>query len=167
MATYGNCIILYWNQGKAKRTLEMSKSTNSPTSRNASGTKNYRAYSEAIEALEACTSSKKGEQFLQRPIQHKLLTNSDEYIADDNLLIKYHQDEKKGVKQVSANDQTVWACNTVSNASNEVTDMHKIGRTGPLTFDNCQESSKSKYKQRFKRTVAGIKGTPQQLWSKK
>ena len=50
MATYGNCIILYWNQGKAKRTIKMSKSTNTPTVRTASGTKNYRAYSETIEA---------------------------------------------------------------------------------------------------------------------
>jgi hypothetical protein len=165
MATYGNCIILYWDQGKDKQTLEMSKSTNNPTVRNASGTKNYLAYSKTIEALKACTSSKKGEQFLQRSIQHELLTDSDEYIADDNPLFKYHHDEK-GVEQVSENDQTVWACNTVSNASNEVTNMHKIGRTEPLTFDNCQESSQSRYKLRFKKTVVDIKGTLQQIWSK-
>ena len=30
MATYDDCIILYWNQGKAKQTIKMSKSTNTP-----------------------------------------------------------------------------------------------------------------------------------------
>ena len=35
-----------------------------------------------------------------------------------------------------------------------------------MTFDNCQESSKSMYKQRFKGSVVNIKGTPHQLWSK-
>ena len=103
---------------------------------------------------------------MQRPIHHEHLTDSDKYIADDNPLLRYHQDEKKGVKQVSADEHTVWTCNTVSNASKEVTDMHKIGRDGPLTLDNGQESSKSRYKQRFKWTVANIKGTHQQLWSK-
>jgi hypothetical protein len=44
--------------------------------------------------------------------------------------------------------------------------MHKIGRDGLLNFDNCQESSKSRYKQRFKVTVADIKSTLQQLWGK-
>jgi hypothetical protein len=140
----------------------MSRSTNNPTVRSASGTKNYRAYSETIEALQACTPSAKGEQFLQQPAQYEHLTDSD----DDNPLLRYHQDGKKGVKQVSADDQTVWTCNTVSNAPKEATDMHKIGRDGLLNFDNCQESSKSRYKQRFKVTVADIKSTLQQLWSK-
>ena len=44
--------------------------------------------------------------------------------------------------------------------------MHKIGRAGLFHFDNCQESSKSRYKQRTKEIVADIKGTSQQLWSK-
>jgi hypothetical protein len=140
----------------------MSKSTNNPTVRSASGTKNYRAYSENIEALRACTPSAKREQFLHRPVQYEHLTDSD----DDNPLLRYHQDGKKGVKQVSAYDQIVWTCNTVSNASMETTDMHKIGRDGLMNFNNCQESSKSRYKQRFKVTVADIKSTLQQLWGK-
>jgi hypothetical protein len=41
MATYSNCIILFWDQGKAKRTVKMSSSTNTPMTRTASGTKNY------------------------------------------------------------------------------------------------------------------------------
>jgi hypothetical protein len=161
-ATHGDFIIHHWNQGKAERTVKMSKSTNNPTVGSTSETKNYRAYSETIEALQACTPSAKREQFLQRPVQYEHLTDSD----DDNSLLRYHQDGKKGVKQVLADDQTVWTCNTVSNASKETTDMHKIGRDGLLNFDNCQESSKSRYKQRFKVTVADIKSTLQQLWGK-
>jgi hypothetical protein len=45
MATYGDCIALYWNQGKAKRTIQLNKNTNTPLTRTASGTKTYRAYS--------------------------------------------------------------------------------------------------------------------------
>jgi hypothetical protein len=52
-ATHGDFIIHHWNQGKTKRTVKMSKSTNNPTVRSASGTKNYRAYSKTIEALAA------------------------------------------------------------------------------------------------------------------
>jgi hypothetical protein len=106
--------------------------------------------------------AKKGEQVLQRPIQHEHLT----YGNDDNPLFRYHQDGKKRVKQVSADDQTVWTCNTVSNTPKEATDMHKTGRDELLNFDNCQESSKSRYKQRFKGVVADLKGAPQQLWNK-
>jgi hypothetical protein len=218
----------------------MSQSTNNPMVRSTSGTKNYRTYSETIEALQACIPSEKGEQFLQRPVKYEHLTDSD----DDNPLLRYHQDRKKdgdsdessasiaaraaaegkgsypnegiipdldgdrahmnideanmnenhdvesysfsaasqapgggsllnavairkkGVKQVSADDQTVWTCNTVSNASKETTDMHKIGRDELMNFDNRQESSKFRCKQKFKVTVADIKSTLQQLWGK-
>jgi len=34
MATYSNCIILYWDHGKAKRTVKMSSSTNTPNDLN-------------------------------------------------------------------------------------------------------------------------------------
>ena len=64
MATYGDCIILYWNQRKAKRTIKMSKITNTPMTRTVSGTKTYQAYSATIEALKACTSNAKGEHVL-------------------------------------------------------------------------------------------------------
>ncbi len=87
MATYSNCIILYWNQGKAKRTIKMSKSTNTPMTRTASGTKNYRAYSAIIEALKACTSNSKGEHVVQKPTQQGFPIDSDKYIADENLLL--------------------------------------------------------------------------------
>jgi hypothetical protein len=50
--------------------------------------------------------------------------------------------------------------------NHQATGMHKIGRAGLLNFDNCQESFKSKYKQRVKEIVADIKGASQQLWSK-
>ena len=41
MATYYNCIILYWNQGKTKRTILLSTNTNTPLTRTSSGTKSY------------------------------------------------------------------------------------------------------------------------------
>ena len=41
IATYDNCIILYWNQGKYKRTILLSTNTNTPLTRTASGTRSY------------------------------------------------------------------------------------------------------------------------------
>jgi len=90
MATYGDCIILYWNQGKSKRTIQLSKATNTPLTRTASGAKTYRAYSSTIEALKACTSNPDGKRVIQQPIQQKHPIDSDEYIADENLLFKPH-----------------------------------------------------------------------------
>ena len=96
MATYDNCIILYWNQGKAKQTIKMNKSTNTPMTRTASETKTYWAYSATIEALKACTSKAKGEHVLQQPFQRVFPTDSNKYIADENLLLESHV-RKKGV----------------------------------------------------------------------
>ncbi len=90
MATYSNCIILYWDQGKAKRTIKMSRNTNTPMTQTASGTKNYWAYSATIEALKACTSNSKGEHVVQKPTQQGFPIDSDEYIADENLLLESH-----------------------------------------------------------------------------
>ncbi len=90
MATYGNCIILYWNQGKAKQTIKMNKSTNTPMTRTASGTKSYLMYTATIEALKACTSNAKREHVLQQPFQRVSPTDSDKYISDENLLLESH-----------------------------------------------------------------------------
>ena len=143
MATYGKCIILYWNQGKAKRAIRMSKITNTPMTRTASGTKTYRAFSATIEALKACTSNSEGERMVQRPIQQESPIDSDEYIADENLLLESHV-RKRGLEEVSADDQTVKANNTATNTSTEAPDMSKIGRAGPLTFDPCPDSTHDK-----------------------
>ena len=45
------------------------------------------------------------------------------------------------MEEVSADDQTVRACNTAANTSNEAPDMSKIGRAGPLTFNPCKDST--------------------------
>ncbi len=90
MVNYNNCIILYWDQGKVKRTIKMSKSTNTPMTQTASGTKNYWAYSATIEALKACTSNSKGEHVVQQPTQQGSPIDSEVYIADENLLLKNH-----------------------------------------------------------------------------
>ena len=55
MATYNDCIILYWNQCRSKHTIFLSTSTNTPLIHTALGTKVYRTYSAVIEALKACT----------------------------------------------------------------------------------------------------------------
>ncbi len=51
---------------------------------------------------------------------------------------------KRGLEEVSADDQTVKAKNTVTNTSNEAPDMSKIGRAGSLTFDPCPDSTHDK-----------------------
>ena len=140
MATYSDCIILYWDQGKAKGTVKMSSSTNTPMNRTASGTKNYWTYSETIEALKACTSNSKGEHMIQQPTQQGSPIDSEEYIADENLLLKSHVKER-GLEEVSADNQTVKANNSAANVSSEDPDMSKIGRAGPLTFDPCPDST--------------------------
>jgi hypothetical protein len=106
MATYEDSIVLYWNQGKVKRTIQLNKNTNTPLTRTASGTKTYRAYSATIEALKACSSNPDGERVIQRPIQQETLIDSDEYIADENLLFEPHV-KKRELEEVSADDQTI------------------------------------------------------------
>ena len=65
--------------------------------------------------------------------------NSDEYIADENLLLGSHVIERR-LEEVSADDdQTAKVNNTVTNTSNEALDMSKIRRAGPLTFDPCPD----------------------------
>jgi len=140
MATYSDCIILYWDQGKAKRTVKMSSSTNTPMTQTASGTKKYRAYSATIEALKACASNSKSEHMIQHPTQQGSTIDSEEYIADENLLLKSHV-RKRELEEVSADDQTVKSNNSAVNVSSGDPDMSKIGRAGPLTFDPCPEST--------------------------
>jgi hypothetical protein len=140
MATCRNCIILYWDQSKAKRTIKMSSSTNTPMTRTASSTKNYWAYSATIEALKACTSNSKGEHVIQQLTQQGSPIDSDKYIADENLLLESNV-RNKGLEEVSADGQTVKANNSAENASSEDPDMSKIVRPGPLTFDPCPDST--------------------------
>jgi hypothetical protein len=140
MATYEDCIVLYWNQGKAKRTIQLNKNTNTPLTRTASGTKTYRAYSATIEALKACTFNPDGERVIQRPIQQEAPIDSDEYIADENLLFEPHV-KKRELEEVSADDQTIRSSNIAASSSTESLDMSKIERAGPLTFDPCPDST--------------------------
>jgi hypothetical protein len=71
---------------------------------------------------------------VQRPIQQESPIDSDEYIADENLLLGSHV-KKRELEEVSADDQTVRSNNTAANTSSKSLDMSKIGRYGPLTFD--------------------------------
>jgi len=46
---------------------------------------------------------------------------------------------EKGLEEVSVDDQTVKVNNTGTNTPNESSNMTKMGRAGPLTFDPCPE----------------------------
>ena len=140
MATYDDCIILYWNQGTYKRTIPLSKNTNTPLTRTASGTKTYRAYSAVIEALKACTPHSRKEHVLQRPNSRESATDSDEFIADENLLLSSHRKEKV-VDDTSADDDTVRHSNTVTGMPTKSLHDSKIERAGPLTFDPCPDTT--------------------------
>ena len=71
---------------------------------------------------------------IQHPTQKESTIDSEEYIADENLLLKSHV-RKRELEEVSADDQTVKANNSAVNVSSGDSDMSKIGRAGPLTFD--------------------------------
>jgi len=77
---------------------------------------------------------------VQQPTQQGSPIDSEEYIADENLLLKSHV-RKMGSEEVSADNQTVKANNSAANVSSEDPDMSKIGRAGPLTFDPCPDST--------------------------
>ena len=77
---------------------------------------------------------------VQHPTQQGSHIDSDEYIADENLLLKSHV-KNRGSEEVSADGQTVKASNSAANALSEDPDMAKIGRAGPLTFEPCQDST--------------------------
>ena len=138
MATCENCIILYWNQGKAKRTILLSKNTNTLLTKTVSGSMTYQAYSATIEALQACTPHSRREHVLQRPNHQESPTDSDEYIANYNLLLGSHR-KKEVLEEVSADDKTVRLSNTVRDTPTKSSDMSNIERAGPLTFDPCPD----------------------------
>ncbi len=75
---------------------------------------------------------------VQQPTQKGFPIDSEEYIADENLLLKSHV-RNRGSEEVSADDQTVKANNSAANPSSRGPDMSKIGRAGPLTFDPCPD----------------------------
>ena len=143
MSTYDNCIIIYWNQGKVKKTVLLSKNTNTPLTQTALGTKTYRAYSATIEALQACTPNSRREHVVQCPNHQETPTDSDEYIADENLLMGSRIKEK-GLEEVSEDDKTVKVNNTVTGKPTEGSNMSKLERAGLLTFDPCPKMTHDK-----------------------
>ena len=62
--------------------------------------------------------------------------DSDTYIADENLLLGSHV-RGEDMEEVSVDDETVKANNTVTDTPTNGSDMSKIGRAGPLSFDPC------------------------------
>ena len=138
MATYKNCIILYWNQGKTKRTILLNKNTNTPLTQTASGTMTYQAYSAVIEAFQTCTAHSHKEYVLQRPNHQEFPTDSNKYIANENLLLGSHH-KKEVFEEVSGNEKILKLRNIVMDTPTNSSDMSKIEHAGPLTFEPCPE----------------------------
>ncbi len=109
--------------------------------RTASGTKSYQAYTAVIDALKACTPHFCREQVIQRLGHPPVSPDSDEFIANENLLLPedYYKQASEGV---SDNADTVKHSNKVSEggevsegASATDGDISKTEHMGPLTFD--------------------------------
>ncbi len=64
---------------------------------------------------------------MQQPFQQETPNDSNKYIANENLLLGFHV-RKRGLEEVSADDQNVKANNTATNTSNEAPDMSEIER---------------------------------------
>jgi hypothetical protein len=60
---------------------------------------------------------------VQRPIQQESPIDSDEYIADENLLLESHV-KKRELKEVSADDETVKSNNNAAKTSSESLNEH-------------------------------------------
>ena len=138
MATYDNCIILFWNQGKSKCTIFLSTNTNTPSTRTASGTMSYRAYSAVIKAFKACTPHSCREHVLQRPNHQGPPNDSNELIAEENLLWDPHCNN--GVfEETSADDIPLKFSNVTTDATDEDRDTSKVEKKGQLTLDPFPE----------------------------
>jgi len=144
MATYVNCVILYWNQGKSKRTILLSTNTNTPLTRTTSVTKGYRVYSAVIKALKACTPHSRREHVLQRPNHQGSPNDSNKFIAKENLLWDPHIN--KGVlEKTSADNITLKFSNVATDTTSEDRDTSKVEQKGPLTFDPFPEREQSEH----------------------
>ncbi len=99
MATFDDCIVLQWNQRQAMRTIPFNASTNTPVICTASGTKSYQAYTAVIDALKACTPHFRCEQVIQQLGHPPVSPDSDEFIANENLLLPedYYKQASEGV----------------------------------------------------------------------
>ena len=97
-----------------------------------------------IEALKACTPHSRSEHVLERPNHQEPPSDSDKFIAKENLLLDHHQ-KNRVIEEASADKETVRFSNTMA-ADNPAKDSEtsKIEQMGPLTFDPCPEIEPNK-----------------------
>jgi len=117
--------ILIWGQGRHRRSVPHSSSTNTPTFRTAPATYTYRAFVAIHEAMEA--QYHHHEHVLQAA---KLRPNiGEEFIAEENLLL-----EDKSVSEGATHDDvTTPTSNLTKDVEQE--EERELARVGPLTFD--------------------------------
>ena len=100
------CCILYWNQGKYKRTIPFSDSTNTPVFRTAPSTKSYRAFIAAYQ--EVCCSAN-SEQTRELPSAHIIPDDDDTFLPDENLNLSLPIVEPEG--DINVDDETIITSN--------------------------------------------------------
>ena len=91
-----------------------------------------------IELLKACTPHSCREHALQRPNHQEPPSDSDEFIAKENLLLD-HRHKKKVIEATSADNKTVKNSNMKADTPAKDSEASKIEQMGHLTFDPCPE----------------------------
>ena len=87
-----------------------------------------------IEALKACTPHSRCEHVLQRPNHQEPSSDSNEFIAKENLLLDHHH-KKRVIEETSADNETVKFSILATDTVAKDQDTSKIERMSPLTFD--------------------------------
>ena len=79
-------VILIWGHGNYRHTIPHSCNMNTPVCRTALTKSTYRAFSAHIEAMEA--TFHRQEHVIQFPGRHCLMHDEDEFLADENILLR-------------------------------------------------------------------------------
>ena len=120
--------VLIWGQGRYRRSVPHSSSTNTPTFRTAPATTTYRTFVALHEAMEA--QYHRREHVLQIP---GLRPNVDEeFVAEENLLLD--DVDKSAFADTTHDDVTSPTSNLEKEAETEEEEIN-VTRMGPLTFD--------------------------------
>ena len=91
-----------------------------------------------IEALKACTPHSHREHIPQRTNHQEPPSDSDKFIAKENLLLD-HRHKMKVIEATSADNKTVKFSNMMADAPVKDSETSKIEQMGPFTFDPCPE----------------------------
>ena len=120
--------VLIWGQGRYRRSVPHSSSTNTPTFRTAPATTTYRTFVALYEAMEA--QYHRREHVLQLP---GLRPNVDEeFVAEENLLL---DDVDKSVFADATHDDVTSPTSNLEKEAETEEEEINVTRMGPLTFD--------------------------------